>query len=214
MLSEDINFVQREERSSARTIVNLKFTHSQLNRFRLADAAYATRCARTQQPAHLSAMRFTDQPGLDEVAARAAGGDHPVDLEDADCPAASRAMAGPYLQITVHADQYSMPFVSACQVSLRFMHLHDPVLFAAQLFRRVLNTDPLTRSWDHSGTCPSVYHTGLRPKGAAWGPHEPRIRGIGVWGGLGPRWNTRLYLVPYIFYVTTSGFFGLPDRAQ
>ena len=23
--------------------------------------------------------------------------------------------------------------------------------------------------------CPGVYHTGLRPRGAAWGPHEPRI---------------------------------------
>ena len=101
-------------------------------------------------------MRFTEQPGVAADAARAACGDHPVELEDADCPAALRAVAGPYPQITIHADLYSMPFVSACQVSLRFMHLHDPVLFAAQLFRRVLNTDPLTRSWDHSGTCPSV----------------------------------------------------------
>ena len=72
-------------------------------------------------------MRFTDQPGVAADAARAARGDHPVELEDADCPAALRAVAGPYLQITNHADQYSMPFVSAAQVSLRFMYLHDPV---------------------------------------------------------------------------------------
>lgn len=73
---------------------------------------------------------------------------------------------------------------------------------------------PPPGGWVHPGTYPGVYHTGLRPRGAAWGPHEPRIRGVGVWGGLGPRWNTRLYLVAYIFYVTTSGSFGLPDRAQ
>ena len=99
VLSEDTNFVQREERSSARTIVNLKFkvfTHSHLN----LGSGWPT------LPTPLSAlalsnqlifcaMRFTDQPGLDAVAARAACGDHPVDLEDADCPAALRAMAGP-----------------------------------------------------------------------------------------------------------------------
>ena len=59
-------------------------------------------------------MRFTDMPGVDADAARAARGDHPVELEDADCPAALRAVAGPYLQITINADQYSMPFVAAC----------------------------------------------------------------------------------------------------
>ena len=88
-------------------------------------------------------MRFTDQPGAAAAdAARAARGDHLVELEDADCPAALRAVAGPFLQITVHADQHAMPFVVARQVSLRFMHLHDPV----QLIRRMLNTNPLTRS--------------------------------------------------------------------
>ena len=81
-------------------------------------------------------MRFTDQPGVDADAARAARGDHLVELEDADCPAALRAVAGPFLQITVHADQHAMPFVVARQVSLRVMHLHDPV----QLIRRVFNT--------------------------------------------------------------------------
>ena len=73
---------------------------------------------------------------------------------------------------------------------------------------------PPPSGWVHPGTCPGVYHTGLRPRGAAWGPHEPRIRGVGVRGGLGQRCNTRLYLVAYISYVTTSGSFGLPDRAQ
>ena len=91
-------------------------------------------------------MRFTDVPGVDAVAARAARGNHEVELEDADCPAALRAVAGPYLQITINADQYSMPFEAACQISLRFMQLQDPVLFAT-LLRRVFNTNPLTRSW-------------------------------------------------------------------
>ena len=45
---------------------------------------------------------------------------------------------------------------------------------------------PQPNGWDHPGTCPGVYQAGIRPRGAAWGPHEPRIRGIGVWGGLGP----------------------------
>ena len=58
---------------------------------------------------------------------------------------------------------------------------------------------PPPGGWVHPGTYPGVYHTGLRPRGAAWGPHEPRIRGVGVWGGLGPMWNTRLCLAAYIF---------------
>ena len=45
---------------------------------------------------------------------------------------------------------------------------------------------PQPNGWDHPGTCPGVYQAGIRPRGAAWGPHEPRIRGVGVWGGLGP----------------------------
>ena len=49
-------------------------------------------------------MRFTDVPGVDAVAARAARGNHEVELEDADCPAALRVVAGPYLQITIHSD--------------------------------------------------------------------------------------------------------------